>query len=242
MMLSAMTGMQAQEVLLLGPAGTKVVFQTGKKIFPCKWRNKKINPEFIPLAQNEIHRTHLVLEASLDKYPAELLEKNLKNIYALQRMFFFGLEYGGTYYKRNVYIANGGLENGYSNTYLEGTFHHEFSSVLLKRHRRHFDLDAWQAANSPEFSYRNGGKEALILNETDLGLDSNLFHRGFLNQYSLASFEEDFNCFAEYIFLNDPGFWQAWEQHEAIRKKTALLISFYHELNSRFTIDYFRKL
>ena len=97
-------------------------------------------------------------------------------------------------------------------------------------------------ANPEGFSYGDGGIAALRTNETSLHLDPGLFEKGFLNQYSLASFEEDWNCFAEYIFMNDPGFWEAWEENEAIREKTAILIGFYNALNPVFTLEYFKGL
>jgi len=231
----------AQDQHKAGTEDTKIIYKADKKIFPCKWRNKRTNPEFSLLAEDEIPRMQEVLRNSLAKYPAGLIKKNLKNIYVLRKLFFFGLEYGGTYYKRNIYITNNGIENAYTNDYLEGTFHHEFSSVLL-RHARKTDKTAWTGSNPPGFTYGGGGVEALRTHEISLTLDSTLFEKGFLNEYSLASFEEDFNCYAEYIFRNDPGFWDAWESSEAIRRKTELLISIYHRIDPVFTLDYFRGL
>lgn len=242
MMMLPAAGLYAQDAIPAGPAGTKVIYHPEKRMFPCKWRKKWINPEVIRLDTAEIQRMHAILDRSLGKYPSKLLKKNLRTIYVLKSMFFYGLEYGGTYYKRKVYISNNGIENGYSDAYLEGSFHHEFSSVLLNRHPRSFDKDSWQASCPPGFVYGNGGREALSMNATNLNLDSALFRDGFLNEYSLASPEEDFNCFAEYIFRNDPGFWRAWESSESIRRKTEILIRFYHHLDPIFTLEYFRGL
>lgn len=235
-------GSFSQDAFPAGPDGTKVIYHPERRMFPCKWRKKRINPEIIPLDTGEIPRMQAILDQSLGKYPEKLLEKNLKTIYVVKSMFFFGLEYGGTYYKRNVYLSNNGIENGYSDAYLEGSFHHEFSSVLLTRHQRSFDKDSWQASNPAGFVYGNGGREALSINATGLDLDSSYYRDGFLNEYSLASTEEDFNCYAEYIFRNDPGFWQAWESSEAVRKKTEVLIRFYNRLDPVFTLEYFKGL
>ena len=242
LLLVIVQAVKSQDVLFLGPAETKVVFQADGKIFPCKWKNKRINPEFLPLEDQEVLRTKLVLQTSLDKYPPALLKRNLKVIYVAKSIFFYGLEYGGTYFKRKIYLANNGAENGYTDAYLEGSFHHEFSSVLLKRHTRFFDNDSWQATNPLDFVYGNGGREALRMNATGLDLDSVLYTDGFLNEYSLASLEEDFNCYAEYIFRNDPGFWQAWESSEAVRRKTEILVSFYNRMDPVFTLEFFRSL
>jgi len=241
-MILPLADLHSQDGIAAGPDGTKVFYQPEKRMFPCKWRKKRINPEVIRLDTAEIQRMQAILDRSLGKYPSKLLNKNLKAIYVLKSMFFYGLEYGGTYYKRKVYLSNNGIANGYSDAYLEGSFHHEFSSVLLNRHSRSFDKESWQASNPAEFVYGNGGREALSKNATGLSLDSALFRDGFLNEYSLASLEEDFNCFAEYIFRNDPGFWQAWEISEAIRRKTDIFKNFYNRLDPIFTIEYFKDL
>lgn len=234
--------LRSQDIVKIGPAKTKVVFQSDKKIFPCKWRNEELNPEVIALDSTEIPRMLVILEKGLGKYPPKLIKRNLKNIYVLNSIFFSGIDYGGTYYRKRVYISNNGIENGYTDSYLERSFHHEFSSVLLKRHIKYFDKEGWVNANADDFSYGEGGKEALLTNETDKWLNPILYQDGFLNIYSLAAYEEDFNCFAEYIFTNDPGFWAAWESSEAIRKKTEILIQFYNRLNPIFTLEYFRGL
>ena len=232
----------AQNNTLAGPAGTEVCYQIDKKIFPCKWRNNRTRPEFTSIDAEVIPGTQAILNKALDKYPENVLRKNLKRIYVLKTMFFFGLEYGGTYYKRNAYVTNNGIANGYSGPYIEGTFHHEFSSILLKRHKKDFEKKAWLAANPLDFSYGKGGVAALSTEKTSLRLDSALFADGFLNEYSLASVEEDFNCYAEFIFLGNAGFWDAWEGNDAIRRKTEILISFYQCIDPIFILEYFRSL
>lgn len=240
--LVAASGLMAQETFTAGPAGTKVSFESDKKIFPCKWRNNRVGPEAWPVEPAEAPRLERVISKALAKYPAKTLQRNLRKVYLVGRLRFFGLEYGGTYYKRKVYLTDNGVEYGYTDKYIEGTFHHEFSSVLLKRHKKKFDQAAWLAANPPGFAYGKGGVEALKTKSTSLKLDTSLFASGFLNEYSLASIEEDVNCFAEFLFLSDTVFWAAWEENEAVRRKTAILIAFYGSLDPAFSIEFFRKI
>ncbi len=242
LVLMSIMGLYAQDLRQAGPAGTKIIFQTDKKIIPCKWRNKKTQPEYSFIHADDIPHTLEILNTSLGKYPEVVLKKNLKRIYVLKKLYFFGLEYGGTYYRREIFLTNNGIKNGYTDQYIEGTFHHEFSSVLIKRYGRFLDTEGWLKANPDDFSYGKGGVEALRNNTTGLKLDTALFNKGFLNEYSLSSFEEDLNCYAEYLFRNNPGFWQAWEVSEAIRRKTAILISFYHRIDPVFTEEYFKGL
>lgn len=232
----------SQEYSNRGPAGTKIYFNSDKKIFPRSWRNKSINPMATPVSYSEQGRLLDITQKSLDKYPDKVIRSNLKEIYILKTLMFFGLEYGGTYHKRKLYFTDNGIEKGYTDEYIEGTIHHEFSSIILKRNNNYFDEAAWLAANPIGFVYGEGGVEALKSENTSLELDSSLYIQGFLNEYSLASLEEDFNCFAEYIFISGEEFWQAWEQSEAIRKKTEILISFYNRIDPFFTLEYLKGL
>lgn len=232
---------QAQGSYKIGPADTRVEYSGSEKIFPCKWRNKKTKPVISPVDQGEVSRTNSALQKALDRYPAELLKKNLKRVYVVKTMSFFGLEYGGTYHKRKIYITSNGTRMGYSEAFLQGLFHHEFSSILLKRHTAYFDREGWHACNPADFEYGQGGKEALANAEAGIQADPGLFPMGFINQYAMASEEEDFNTYAQFLFRSDPVFWQAWEEHPAIRNKTRLLISFLHQLHPCFTLEYFRQ-
>jgi len=239
MMMAA--SLQAQD-LTIGPAETEISYSADKKIFPCKWRKKKTKAIASPIIEQEKQRTNEILENAISKYPASLISKNLKTIHILRTLSFFNLEYGGTYYKRKLYVTNNGTENGYTENYIEGTFHHEFSSILLKRHKKYFDKEAWKEANPPEMKYGDGGLAALKTINISLELDSTLFMNGFLNQYSLASIEEDFNCFAEFLFISSPGFWDAWEKSDAIQRKTKIIIQFYKSIDPNFSLKYFREL
>lgn len=232
---------QEENTFLLGGDPTIVVYPTSTKVFPCKWRKKKTNPRIQSIHPDEIERTNEALTKALDKYPEHILHKYLQQVFVFRSMAFFGLEYGGTYHKKKVYITNNGVEKGYSNEYIEGTLHHEFSSILLKHNRKYFNKKAWHAANPADFEYGDGGLAALQTASASLKLDTSLFEKGFLNQYSMASVEEDFNCYMEYLFLSDDGFWAAWQHYEPIRKKTDVIISFLQQLDSQYNLEYFRK-
>lgn len=235
-------GLMAQEQKLIGPASTLISFESDKQTLPCRWRRKKTHAIINPLQDAEKIRSIQVLSAALSKYPKDILENDLQKVFVFRSMSFHHLEYGGTYHKRKVYLTNDGKENGYTDDYIEGTFHHEFSSILLNRHGGSFDKKAWMDARPEAFKYGKGGRAALQTSNTSLELDSSLHKSGFLNQYSLASFEEDFNCYVEFLFVSDTKFWDSWEKHEPIRKKTELIIEFYHSLNEMYTLEYFRNL
>ena len=239
-LLMSTTGILAQEIVKADHSGTKICFVADKKIFPRSWRNDKTAPHARAIKQEAWPHLISIINIALNKYPEKVTRKNLKKVYILRTMMFFGLDFGGTYHKKKVYLTSNGIKHGYTDQYIKGTFHHEFSSVLLKRHRKYFDEDAWHAINPPDFSYGEGGVAALKASSTNLEFDTCLYQSGFLNEYSLASMEEDFNCYAQFLFLSTPEFWEAWETSEAVKRKTALLIAFYHRLDSVFTLEYFR--
>lgn len=226
----------------IGSSETRLSFRADKKIFPCKWRRKRVGAITKPIEDKEIQRTNDALERALSRYPRNLITENLDVIYVVRSMKFFGLDYGGTYFRKRIYLANDGVKNGYTDAYLEGKFHHEFSSILLKANAHKFDKKAWKQNLPEDFRYGKGGREALKTEHTSLQLEPALYSSGFLNVYSKASLEEDFNCYAEYLFLSDEAFWLAWEESEIIRNKTVIIIDFYRQLSPVFTLEYFRQL
>lgn len=241
--LSGVLQAQVQELeYAAGPANTTVINQADKKILPCQWRKKSYQAHLTELDSTEFIRTFLATQNALNKYPVPVIQENLQVIYLLKDIRFHGVEYGATYHKKKIYIANKGLKNGYTDEFIEGRFHHEFSSILLKRHSSTLDKSEWLKTNPEDFEYGEGGRAALYTANAILAMDSSLFTHGFLNQYSLASIEEDFNCYAEFLFLSEKDFWFAYDNNAAIREKTRLIINFYHSIDPEFTLEYFRNL
>jgi hypothetical protein len=179
----------------------------------------------------------------LVKYPESLLEHNLKHIYFLKDMKFYDVGYGGTNSNDAVYLTNQGPARGYTDRYLEQTFHHEFSSVLLRNYSSLLDTIAWKDANIPGFIYNDpeNGVGAIRNNQSSQDLDSGLCEKGVLTQYGGSSIENDVNTFAQNLFCPEKNFWQEVERYPRIRKKTDLLIHFYNALNAMYTEPYFRK-
>jgi hypothetical protein len=120
--------------------------------------------------------------------------------------------------------------------------HHEFSSILYYKYQNLFSQDAWVSANSSGFSYGNGGVAAIVSGSANEDLDDTFLQQGVLNSYGQAAIEEDFNEFAQFLFLGDKGIWQAAVKYPNIKKKIDLFITFYHTIDRSFTEEFFRKL
>jgi hypothetical protein len=223
--------------------GIKIQFDYSLAIFPASWQVAPISARGEPMATSEIGRTKLVMAGALHKYPVTALKQDLLNVYFVRSMRFFDAPYGGTNSSDAVYISNDGEKAGYSNYFLEQTFHHELSSILFRNHMALLDTTEWKKTNLAGFDYNDpeNGVGSIRKNQTSQSVDTLLCLEGFLTQYSLSSMENDINTFAQNIFCPAPDFWKAVEKYPRIARKTKLLIAFYHNIDPQFTEEYFKK-
>ena len=216
-----------------------VLFKVGDTSFPEEWKTDEIDARGEDLEEEEEKRSEKIVRKALAKYPEDLLAENLREVYVLHSIQFFGVEYGGTNSSDAVYLSNKGKENGYDNLYLEKTFHHEFSSILLRNYPDLIDQESWEALNDFDYFDESGGVNS-IKNETD-GLDYNpaYLEAGFLYQYGASCFENDLNSFAENILCPTEEYLGFLEKYPKIRKKQDLFVAFYGAINTYFDAAYF---
>jgi hypothetical protein len=237
--------LNAQNSVIDSKTGIQFIFRIEANMFPSNWYEAEIQGKALPIDKAEISRSIQVFRKCVAKYPAEILKKHLKKVYVVKSLTFYGnVGFGGTYSsdKAALYISNNGVAQGYTNDYLEQTFHHEFSSILLEKHPHLFNKADWQAINGQEFSYGSGGVSAIQNNESSTSFDEQANQNGFLSQYSQSDIEEDFNIFAENLFKARPKFWEIVAQYPQLTQKLKLLIAFYHRISPSFHLDYFKKI
>jgi hypothetical protein len=223
--------------------GIHIRFGYSASIFPESWRAAPVNAQGEVIAAKETERSTAIMVKALNKYPFSVLQKNLTAVHFLKSMSFFDVGYGGTNSTDKVYLTNNGVPQGYTDAYLEQTFHHEFSSILLRNYLSQFDTTAWKAANDSRFSYNDpeDGVGAIRNNASSQELDTAICRRGLLTQYAMSGLENDMNTFAQNLFRPEKNFWAMVDKYAGIRKKTTLLIRFYNGLSPVFSEDYFRK-
>lgn len=224
--------------------GVEVYFNAGTTdAFPASWQTAPTNAASSPISKSEINRSKTVMVASLEKYPHGLLDLTLNAVYFFKDMSFFNVGFGGTNSTDAVYLTNDGETNGYTDFYLEQTFHHEYSSILFRDYPSYLDTNAWKKANIAGFDYNDpeAGVGAIRNNESSQGLDSLLCSKGFLTQYAYSSMENDINTIAQNLFVPEENFWTYADKYPRIKQKVKLLIAFYGKLDKRFTETYFRK-
>ncbi len=224
--------------------GIHINFIYDKTIFPDFWKISPINAEGEGIESDEIERCKQIVKNALEKYPYLMLDKELKTVFFLKAMKFYDVGYGGTNSTDALYLANNGNTNGYTDLYLEQTFHHEFSSILYRNHPSYFREEEWYAANSPDFAYTDpeNGVGAIRDNHSSQVFDTVLCVKGILTEYGSSGIENDLNTFAQNIFSPSTGFWDIVDKYPRIQKKLKLIVSFYHRIHPVFTMDYFRNL
>lgn len=224
--------------------GVKIDFNYSLSIFPAEWQASPVNAHGEAMDRREIQRAKMVMNRALSKYPQDMLEKNLRSIHFLGMMKFFDVPYGGTNSNSAIYLVNNGKALGYTSRYLEQTFHHEFSSILLRNYSQYIDTNAWKSNNATGFTYNDpeNGVGAIRNNESSQDLDSFICEKGLLTQYATSSIENDFNTFAQNLFLPERDFWKYVDQYPGIKNKVEIMISFYNRISPVFTETYFRNM
>ncbi|HLG39376.1 MAG TPA: hypothetical protein VI461_06895 [Chitinophagaceae bacterium] len=224
--------------------GVHVGFEYSNAIFPGSWTVAPISASGETMINTEIPRSKGIMVKALDKYTRGIFEYNLKAVYFLKEMKFYDVGYGGTNSSDAVYLTNQGTVHGYTDKYLEQTFHHEFSSILFRNYPSFLDTNQWKGANEPGFIYNDpeNGVGAIRNNESSQTLDTLLCQRGILTQYGGSSIENDVNTFAQNLFCPEKDFWTYVDRYPRISRKVKLLIGFYAKISSIYTEYYFRKM
>ncbi len=167
------------EVILLEEP-VRVITSSSSEIFPEAWRKPSVSPEGGVLPGNQIERARTILSKALAKYPNDLLEVELKAVYVLSELCYRGVVTSGTNSSTSVYLKVGPDNSRYTDPYIEGTFHAEFSSILIRNHADLLDKEAWQQANPQDFTYPGDGVEAVKQGKARRSYEKSLLEQGFL--------------------------------------------------------------
>ena len=229
-----------QNILLTDPVTVSV--SAGAEIFPKRWRSSTINANAEPLSDSEKERSVAILETAFTKYPKKILQENLDVVYVVKRLKYRGISAGGTNSRKRVYLANRGKSAGYTNVWVEGAFHAEFSSILLRNFPEFFDHDAWTNANGENFEYGFSGVDAVQQGKARKRFEKRFHEEGFLHQYAKSTLENDFNAISELLFTGNPRFWSVVDEHAKVRIKVEIAVQFYEQIDSSFSMKYFESL
>lgn len=137
------------------------------------------------------------------------------------------------------------LSTDYSSDVIRRTIHHELSSVFLQQPDffKTFNKIGYQfiKLNGDSVSYDNNGREEFVdLPVVGLTEREKDYFAG--NSYAKSLFENDYNMICEELFVNGKNLIAFIESKPSsvIYKKVMIVIEYYHSMDSKFTIDFFK--
>ena len=214
--------------------GVQVRYEIDEDFLPPEWREPPANGEASRIDDRELARLLRQLPSWLDKYPVSVLRENLREVRLSGRLKFFDVLYAGTSDADVVWLVSEGKRLGFSDTFLELTFHHELSSLLMYRHA--FPIDDWMEASPAGFEYMTEWDEFLGAVERRRKLDGDplLYRKGLLGAYGRTNLENDVNLYAELSFTDPQRMKRLVEKYPAVRAKYEVLKSFYVSISPEF--------
>lgn len=220
----------------------RVMTSSSVMIFPEPWHDAPVLARGRALPEAQSERVRAILDRALKKYPMQVLQSHLDAVYVLDELRYYGVTTSGTNSRIRVYLNIGSEKAGYTEAHIEGVFHAEFSSILLRENPEFLDEAAWEALNPPGFKYLGNGVEAVKQKKAGQRLTETLHDQGFLIEYSQSTLENDLNGFAARLFTGDPRLWTIAEKHPKIRRKLELAIEFYQHLDATLDEAFFKGL
>lgn len=237
------SGLLTAEEHIILEAPVSVITSSDPAIFPKSWRKTPVLASGEALPETQTARVREILGRALQKYPPPVLQANLKAVYALAELRYSGVATtSGTNSQTSVYLKFGDAKKGFTDAHIEGVFHAEFSSILLRNHANLFDKEAWEAANPPGFKYLGNGVDAVKQKKASTTLREELHEQGFLVEYAQSTMENDLNGFAKLLFNGDARLWRTAEAFPKIKRKLDLTLAFYQRLDPAFNETFFRSL
>jgi hypothetical protein len=224
--------------------GISIVYEVGDGFFsdlvnPILPAGPDRRSKVTPIRHRLLVRYPLILQKAFKKYPVNVINKYLKAIYFAEEIDENGFKYGGSYdpFRRIVYLTNNGRQ---TDDLAESSFHHEFSSLLLKRHS--FFLNPWEEFNPEGFKYLYeiyGNFKSMPSSISIRGKGSKQdYYEGFVNDYGRTDFENDFNEYSAMIFTYPEKFKKIMNQYPRVRGKFLVWLDFYHKIDPIFTEAY----
>ena len=222
--------------------GIKIVYEVGddflsdiySPVFPAGPAPDSIVK---PIKHRLLARYPRILKKAFEKYPIEVIKNYLKGVYFAGEIDQHGFKAGGSYdpFRHIVFMVdNGGQTEGRC----IGTFHHEFSSLLLRSHS--FYLNPWLDQNPDGFQYlyeTTRDKLKTFNSVSSVNTESD-YEIGFMNSYGQTEFENDFNEYSAMIFTYPEKFKSIMQKYPRVRGKFLVWLKFYHMIDPVFTEAY----
>ena len=216
--------------------GVGITYQPADGLLPSVWRQAPYSGRVEPVRKRDLMRLLNVLNSGFNLYPRPVLDSSLDEIRVVRSLELFGAQYAGTTLGQNMFMTADSRAEGYDERRLALIFHHEFSSILMRKYG--FDASAWIATNLEPLPYAKSPEEILaaIENDAEIMGSPELYRRGLLAAYGLASPEDDANLYAELVFADPRTMRQLVKEYTAIRRKYRFLRDFYLKIDPGFKV------
>jgi len=175
-----------------------------------------------------------IVKTALQKYPISVIKKHLKTIYIGGQYSENGGVIAGMYEDETLYLFYNSVKDYTSDTFLEQTFHHEFSSILIYQYN--FPAFDWLRLNPKGFAYIiNASKFKDYMNSRkSYGASETQLRQGLVSSYGQTNAENDINSYAEMIFTQPGKTKKLIEKYPRIGLKYEMIKRFYLSISPEF--------
>ena len=199
-----------------------------------KIKNGEAVVKISPLKEGQFFNYLSVLQKALAKYPQSLIRNTLTDVYIGGPYTENDAIIVGMYERTKLFLFYNHKEGNNAPLFLEQTFHHEFSSILIQRYD--FPAFDWLKLNPKDFSYIiNPKKIDEYMNSVGTyAADKAMLEQGVISAYGMVNAENDINTYAELIFTQPDKMKQYINTYPVIAKKYQMIKKFYLSLSPQF--------
>jgi hypothetical protein len=189
------------------------------------------------LPDDEYRAALSIVAEEMNYYPKDILLSDLDNVYFGGRIQTERSQFTAGFFipsKKDIYLFSMLSDYSANETLLilAETFHHEFSSILMRNYR--FDMIGFMAYNGTDFEYWHDEERILTSTHTGNYTSGPLWDEGLLRYYSQTSPENDYNIYVEMMFSNPERMSDYCSTNERIKNKYEHVKAFYLKISPDF--------
>ncbi len=176
-----------------------------------------------------------IVKKALQKYPPSLVRKHLAQIYIGGSYRENSSVITGMYEQNKIFLFYNHKAGDNSPLFLEQTFHHEFSSILIQQYN--FPAFEWLKLNPAGFSYIINPKKISDYMDSinDYSANESLLKQGLVSSYGKVNAENDINSYVELIFTQADEMKKYISNFPIVEKKYKMIKSFYLTISPDFS-------
>lgn len=208
---------------------------------PDSWTSPPVNAKLVTLKKKEKNTSVQIIAKAFDKYPLELIQFYVEEVFVFRSMQLYGYGYSGTHQRKSLMLSNNGVSKGYSIFFLEETIHHELASLFLFHNKEKLNGAKWLAINTQPYP-TDDAAGAFRENLTDNQFRKHYAEQGFLHAFASSGLRNDFVSHAENMWMGNDHYYQWLEKYPKLYAKYKITCAFFYLIDDRLTPKYFNAL